>query len=159
MILQVWHTFLLGRIIQDQPGWMGSIGVQPFSDLSRDNLLCSGLNSSWATPGPSETLPNHSCFLGGMLLVVVLLKCKPLPQPEILCRRRVSYYLFSTWLIRAKGLLIFCFLLLLILSDFRTSLCSLISLRMSVFKLARMQCWLSLCVNHQNHVTLFWTYF
>lgn len=38
---------LLGRIIQAYPCWMGSVGAQPISGLSRSALLSSGPDSDW----------------------------------------------------------------------------------------------------------------
>ena len=80
MILQAWHTFplevspiLLGRIVQALPGWMGNIGAQPFSGLSRDAPLGPDPDSGWTTPGHRDLSKPLLCFLGGMLQVVVLL--------------------------------------------------------------------------------------
>lgn len=56
------------------------LGTRPFSDLSRDAWLGSGLDSGWVTAGLSRS--RSLCFLGSVLRVAVLLKCKPSPQPE-----------------------------------------------------------------------------
>lgn len=75
---------VLGRIVQAPAGWMWGVGMQPFSDLSRDALLGSGLDSGWAPPG----FP--LCFLGSMFHLVVLMKWKPSLQPEILWKRCIQ---------------------------------------------------------------------
>ena len=58
MLLQAWHTpILLCRTSQSPLGWMGSIGAQPFSDLSRDVQSSSTLGSGWATHGHWQSCP------------------------------------------------------------------------------------------------------
>lgn len=62
MMPQAWHTYFwpvtpipLCSTSQAPSGWMGSVGAQPFSDLSRDVQLDSGLGSGWATQGHSPS--------------------------------------------------------------------------------------------------------
>ncbi len=59
---------LLCRTSQALSGWMGTVGVQPFSDLSRDVQSGSSLSSGWATQGHPLL-----CYLGCVLRVIVLL--------------------------------------------------------------------------------------
>jgi len=58
MMLQAWHTYfwavspiLLCRTSQAPSGWMGSVGAQPFSDLSRDVQTGSSLGSGQVMSG------------------------------------------------------------------------------------------------------------
>ena len=68
MMPQAWHTYLwavlpipLCSTSQAPSGWMGSVGAQPFSDLSRDVQSDSSLGSGWATQGTFTELSwSHS---------------------------------------------------------------------------------------------------
>ena len=70
MIPQVRHTHLwavlpipLYSTSQSPSGWMGSIGAQPFSDLSRDIQSDSSLGSGWATQGHSQSCPEATLLI------------------------------------------------------------------------------------------------
>ena len=59
---------------QAPSGRMGSVGGQPFSDLSRDVPSGSSLGSGWATQGYSQCCPEATPLLSCVLGVVVLLE-------------------------------------------------------------------------------------
>ncbi|MBN3309037.1 RFFL ligase, partial [Amia calva] len=90
MMLQAWHTYfwavppiLFCRTSQAPSGWIGSIGAQPFSDLSRD--VQSGSNVEDALPsGRRASLSDLSCADDIEALSVRQLK-------EILARNFVNY--------------------------------------------------------------------
>ena len=80
MILQAWHTYfgavspiLLCRTSQAPSGWMGSVGAQPFSDLSTEVLGLAGPIKDIHRVVP-KPLP---CYIGCVLRVFVLLEVAP----------------------------------------------------------------------------------
>lgn len=83
--LRAW-TFLpipLGISLQGPPGWMGNIGTQPFSALSIDVQLDSGLGSGWATQGHAQTFSEATPLFSLCVLRVVMMECKPSSKSEV----------------------------------------------------------------------------